>query len=106
MSEPRKYLTNADRQRAWRKRQQTAQQQQLSQRGLPALPALPTLPGTPRWNAALAMAQALVATVCQEMSDYYEQRSQRWHESERAEEFSERMEAVQELSNQLEQILN
>jgi hypothetical protein len=105
MSEPRKYLTNADRQRAWRQRQQTAQQQQLSQRGLPPLPALPTLPGTPRWNAALAMAQALVATVSQEMTDYSEQRSERWHESERAEEFSERLEAIAELSSQLEQLL-
>ena len=105
MSEPRKYLTNADRQRAWRQRQQAAQQQHLSQRGLPALPALPTLAGTPRWNAGLAMAQALVAMVHQEMTDYAQQRSQRWQEGERGAEFSERLEAVEELCSQFEQIL-
>jgi hypothetical protein len=106
MSQSRKYVSNADRQRAFRKRQRTAQQEQLSQRGLPSLPALPALPGTPRWEAALGMAHALLRQVSQEMTDYSDQRSERWQQSERAEVFSERLEAVDEVVNQLEQLLN
>ena len=63
-----------------------------------------TLPGQARWIAALSSAQALVAQVSTEMRDYYDERTETWQESERGEQFQERLDALEELLSQFEQI--
>ena len=40
--------------------------------------------------------------ICDEMQDYYEDRSETWQESEKGEDFTEKMEEIQELRDQLE----
>ena len=104
MAQERKHANAAQRQAAYRKRCEAARKQQQSARGLPPLPAIATLPGQARWTAALASAQALVTQVSVEMRDYYEERTETWQESERGEQFQERLAALEELLSQFEQI--
>jgi hypothetical protein len=104
MAQERKHANPAQRQAAYRKRCEAARQQQLSTRGLPALPVIATLPGQTRWTAALSSAHALVVQVSVEMRDYYDARTETWQESERGEQFQERLDAIEELLSQFEQI--
>ena len=61
MAPPRKYVSSAERQAAYRARTRQEQQRQLQQKGLPVLPTIATFPGWPRWRSALQSARALVA---------------------------------------------
>jgi hypothetical protein len=63
------------------------------------------MPGTRRWKAALTLAHRLVEEVCEQMQDYSDQRSEAWQESERAQEFVARLEAIQELREQIDLLL-
>jgi hypothetical protein len=101
MPEPRKYHSNAQRQAAYRRRVETARQQERLRKGLPASAPISSMPGHRRWQAALKEAVSLVETVCQEMRDYYDARSEAWQESDRAEEFTERLEAIEAVLEQL-----
>jgi hypothetical protein len=87
MAQPRKYASSAQRQAAYRKRQA-----QGDCTGLTA--GLPSLPGYRRWNKAVASACQLLEIIRDEMQDYYDQRSERWQESERGEDFQERIESL------------
>lgn len=102
MPQPRKHSDHAARQAAYRVRQTKAQQEQLHQRGLPPLPAITTLPGSARWNSALQAARCLLVQVSEEMQAYYDDRSEVWQESDRAESFVERQEAIANLVSELE----
>ena len=102
MPQPRKYETPALRQAAYMRRVRVAQQALLSQRGLPTGPAIPSMPGTARWEAAIRQSKDLIEMICDEMQDYYEDRSETWQESEKGEDFTEKMEEIQELREQLE----
>ncbi len=88
------YATNADRQRAHRARQKQAIAAALAAKGLPQAAPLLTMPSTARWAALVAAAAAALETVQQEMEQYAEDRSEKWQESERAEEHAERLELV------------
>ncbi len=105
MPQSRRYPTNAARQAAYRQRQQMARAAQQKQRGLPPLPAIPTLPGSARWRAALTMANGLLAEVCAQMQDYHDARSERWQESEQGDAFTQRLDELTQLSEQLEELL-
>lgn len=105
MSQPRKYISAAARQAAYRLRCQQAQIQQLQQKGLPPLPPIATVPGGVRWRAAIQLAQTLLRQVSQEMSDYYDARSEAWQESERGEAFTERQEALETLVSELDMLI-
>jgi hypothetical protein len=96
MPQARKYASGAERQAAYRQRQEAARREEREERGLPALPPIATLPGTARWRAALSAARVLVEQVGEEMEAYYQERSEPWQESERGEQFRERLEEVQE----------
>ena len=104
MPQARHYENAAQRQAAYRQRLAQARAAQLEAKGLPPLPAVPTLPGQARWSALLTQAQWALAQVCQEMQDYYEARSATWQESERGACFQERLEAVQEVLTQVEEL--
>ena len=101
---PKQRAQTALRQQRFRERQQQARQAELAARGLPTLPAISTLPGYARWRAALRAAHTLVAQVQEEMSAYYEARSDVWQEGEAAERFLERQEAVEAAVSQLEEL--
>jgi hypothetical protein len=105
MPQPAKYPNNAARQAAYRARCQEAQKEQARQQGLPPLPVLPTLPGTVRWRASLTLAFSLVDEICQQMQTYCDERSEAWQESERAQELFTRLEALEEVRDQMQTLL-
>jgi len=105
MSRPRKYKDNAGRQAAYRQRQQRAVRTQLEAKGLPARPAIPTLPGWNRWNQAVRHAEQLLTLVQSEMEDYYNDRSEIWQESERADEFQEKLQNLNETLDSFSNLL-
>jgi hypothetical protein len=112
MPQPAKYPNAAARQAAYRARREQAVRAQAKERGLPPLPPLPTLPGTARWNAALTLAYRLVEEVGEQMQTGvpkslwgFDDRSQTWQESERAQDFITRLEAVEEAREALDALL-
>ncbi len=100
----RKHESNGARQAAYRVRQAAQRRQELADRGLPSFPPLASLPGTARWNAAIQRCVALLTLVCEEMSAYYEDRSETWQESDRGQTHQERIEALSDLLASLEEI--
>lgn len=96
--------SNAQRQAAYRKRAEQARCEQLSAQSLPPLPAIPTMPGQTRWTGALRQAYWLLTNTIAEMEQYQEERSDQWRESERGEAFASRLELLQDLSLNLEEL--
>jgi hypothetical protein len=97
MPQPKHYVSAAARQAAYRKRCDRTRQAELASKGLPSLPAISTMPGWPRWNASIEAARELVERTIEEMQEYFDDRSEVWQESERAEEHQEKIDAVQTL---------
>lgn len=104
MPQQKLYESHAQRQAAYRRRCHEATRQQLQQKGLPALPAVSTMPGTVRWNQAIANAGQILELVEQEMQTYYDERSQAWLETERGNNFQERIDAVSQARQFVEDI--
>jgi hypothetical protein len=105
MPQPRKHPSAAARQAAYRQRCICARKSELEAKGLPALPAIPTIPGAKRWNAAITAAHSLLETTLYEMSDYFDNRSEPWQESERGEEHQTRIDELQEVSDALSALI-
>lgn len=99
------YQSNAQRQAAYRQRTTKARAAQLAVRGLPELPAIPSIPAEKRWKAGLRQSSHLLENICQEMHTYYNERSPEWQESERAADFEERMQAVEEVAESISELL-
>ena len=97
MPTPKQYTSDAQRQRAYRERQQQARLLERAEKGLPAAPAIATLPGEQRWQSLLAHAHAALMSVHSEMQTYYDARSDAWQESQRGEALLERMESIETL---------
>jgi hypothetical protein len=104
MPTPRKYESTADKQKAYRERMKDARLQELHQKGLPGVPAIPAMPGTARWRALQSQALAALSTVHDEMQEYFDDRSAVWQESERGEEFSARLDGIQDVVSSLEEL--
>jgi len=104
MPTPKQYATAAQRQRAYRERQQQARLRERQEKGLPASPAIATLPGERRWQALLASAHAALACVQEEMQTYYDERSDVWQESQRGEALLERIESIEALIADLDAV--
>jgi len=104
MPQPRLHRNHAARQAAYRSRQQQAQVQQLRARGLPSRPAISTMPGTARWTRATELAASLLSEIADEMTAYYDERSQEWQENEKGETHQQRIEAIQEVVGALESL--
>jgi len=83
--------TDAQRQAAYRRRRRAAIDGLMTARGLPTLPAVSTIPRWPRWKEAMNRIAAQLEVIEREMTDYYEERSERWQESQRAEAFDENL---------------
>jgi hypothetical protein len=95
MPTPRKYDNPAQRQAAYRARQATAQASQFP---------IPTVPGYQRWQVMMGTALAMLTNVHHEMDNYYQQRSEAWQESEKAESFVERMDTLGEIIDLLDEL--
>jgi hypothetical protein len=95
MPQPKLHVSAAARQAAYRKRTEKARRAVLASKGLPALPAIPTMPGCSRWNASIAVAYELISTTLGEMQNYLDDRSERWQESDRADEHRDRINSVE-----------
>ena len=104
MPTPKQYPSAADRQRAYRQRQAQARQD-APLRGLPAAPAIATMPGEARWRALHQQALTALTLLHTEMQAYAEARSDAWHESERGDLFSARLEALESVLNDLDACL-
>ena len=101
----RKYKTSAARQAAYRKRKTVALQAQLKEKALPPLPAVPSMPGNARWLASLKAAEHYVRLVYDEMTDYFDDRSEAWQEGERGEEFKDRLTAIEAVVDSLGELI-
>ena len=97
MHQPRPSKSNAERQAAFRRRRTEAHAALEAAKGLPPLPAVATIPGWRRWRQVLAQAEQALRSVHEQMQSYYDERSDDWLESDKAEQFTERMDAVEEL---------
>lgn len=104
MPTPKQYASPALRQQAYRERQKQARLTERQEKGLPPTPAIATLPGERRWQALLTQANAALTCVQAEMQAYYDARSEVWQESERAEIFSQRLEALETLITDLDAV--
>lgn len=102
MPTTRRYPSHAHRQAAYRRRQADARKEEMKSQGIPPLPPVSTMPGWPRWNAMTQRLLLLLNAIQEEMQDYYDQRSEDWQESERAEALTERLQAVEEALSALE----
>lgn len=94
MPQPRIHASQAHRQAAYRQRTKEAREQQLQEKGLRPVPALPNVPGIPRWQQAIDNAVDLLSIVADEMSNYFDDRSEQWQESDKGERFRERLDAL------------
>ena len=102
MPQPRKYASTAERQAAFRDRRAAAWKTQMQAKGLPALPPITTMPGTARWHGAIRTAHGLLTMVCDEMQTYADERSERWQDSDRTQEFADRLTSIVEIPDALE----
>ncbi len=97
MPQPKRHANHADRQAAYGERCRRARLDEMADRGLPPLPAVTSIPGSARWASALRQARTLLETVQSEMQAYYDDRSSEWQESEKADRFTDRADALTEL---------
>jgi hypothetical protein len=104
MPQPRKYENAAERQRAYLARREQTRCQQLQAKGLPALPTMATMPGERRWQGLLESARITLQTLHQEMQAYQEQRSEAWQESDRGQAMAERIELLEALIADVEDL--
>jgi hypothetical protein len=102
MPAPRKYESPAQRQAAYRARLVAARDELLVSKGLPPLPRVPTMPGDRRWEAMIRMAFSLLQSAHTEMQEYFDERSESWCDSEKGEDFTERMDYLAELLDSFE----
>ena len=80
MPQYRKYNSNAQRQRVYRNRQTMERRRELADKGLPPLPRISTMPGAARWNDAVERCVELLDMVREEMTEYYDERSESWQQ--------------------------
>ncbi len=92
-------LTPAEKQQAYRDR--------LKQRAagqLPAAPILTNIPPERRWKALQEQARTALQTMLDEMEAYQDERSETWQESERGEAFNERIDALESIIGELDEL--
>lgn len=93
--------TNADRQRTYRQRLKDARAAALVTTA-PAPPPIATMPSAARWKSLHEQATAAIRAMSEEMATYYDERSEKWQESDRGNEFKGTMEAAEDLLLELE----
>ena len=84
MPQPRKHGSHAERQAAYRRRQRQALASRLEDKALPPLPAVSNV-------------EAPTTATLAEMEFYYDERSERWKDSDRANAFEQKMDDLREI---------
>jgi hypothetical protein len=102
MPQARQYADNAAKQRAYRARHTHAHEEERRAKGLPPRAPLPTMPSRARWDGLGAQARQVLALARDEMQTYYDDRSEAWHESDRAAAFLEHLDHVQTVLDDLD----
>jgi hypothetical protein len=62
------------------------------------------MPGDRRWNALLEHSRAALACVRDEMQSYYQDRTHTWQESERGESLPSRIEQLDDILSELDEL--
>jgi hypothetical protein len=106
MPQQKRHPSNAARQAAFRARREQVRQAELAAKGLPSLPAISSMPGWTRWNASFQAANALIVESLSEMQDYFDDRSESWQESDRGEEYQEKITCVEAVVDALSDLLS
>ena len=104
MSSEKEKVQTALRQRRFRERREAVRLSEQLSKGLPALPSIPSMPGHARWRCGLSASQAHLAQVVEEMRDYSSERSETWQESESGMAFSSRLDELESVLSQLEDL--
>jgi hypothetical protein len=98
MPTPRKYANNAERQTAYRARRPLpSHSQSKSQKSTTGDSHVSPRLSYRRWDAMIEQSLSLIRTVKEEMQLYYDQRTDRWQESERGGKHAETMETIEEI---------
>ena len=105
MPQYRRYKSNSERQAAYRKRQAMERRRELADKGLPPLPRISTMPGAARWSAAVEKCVALLDMVREEMTEYYDERSEVWkRQNYRADLCQDNIKILERLVSKLEEL--
>lgn len=103
MPAPRLHANNAEKQRAYRLRRKAAGPgpEPTQPAPLPAIGA-PNIPPARRWNRLAENAAQALTTLRDEMQSYFDDRSDDWKESDRADELQEKIDHLAEMIETLE----
>ncbi len=104
MPTPKQHENSAARQRAYTARKAAAIAEQLAAKGLPGAPVIASMPGTARWNALIDRGRADIEASRHAMQEYFDDRSENWQESERAEELQTKIEKLDEVLSMIDEI--
>jgi hypothetical protein len=78
---------------------------ELVDKGLPPLPRISTMPGAARWSAAVQRCIALLDMMREEMTEYYDERSETWQmQNYRADLHKDNIKIVEKLLSKLEDL--
>lgn len=103
MPTPKQYESSADRQKAFRDRQKAARATAIAQ-GAPKAAAVPTMPSNARWTTLIQQARAALDTCRGEMQEYFDERSEQWQESDKADAMQQRIEQLESIVGDLEEL--
>jgi hypothetical protein len=98
MPQNRQARSNAERQAAFRRRRREAHAALEAAKGLAPLPPIATIPGWRRWREVIEQVERSLREVHEQMQSYYDDRSEDWQSSDKAEEFTEKMQSVESLA--------
>jgi len=105
MPQPKRHVSAAARQAAYRDRCEQARRMEQAAKGLPSLPVIASLPGWKRWNASLKAAHEMIACTLEEMNGYFDERSETWQQSDRGEDHQALIAAVEEVLDGLSSLI-
>jgi hypothetical protein len=98
MPQTRQQRSNAERQAAFRRRRMEAHTALEAAKGLAPLPPIATIPGWRRWRQVIEQVEKALREVHEQMQSYYDERSEDWQSSDKAEEFTAKTESVESLA--------
>ena len=95
-------MTPAEKQSAYRKRQERSRQEEFELKSLPPLHAVPSMPSRARWKKMKQNAVSVLDSMKDEMQSYFDDRSDKWQESDKGSEFQEELDTLDEVISQLD----
>ena len=90
--------------RAYRQRKEKARIEQIKAKGIPSPAAISSMPSSARWNALIHHAEDALRAVRDEMESYADEWSDNWKECDKADEFQDRLDQIEEALSLVESI--